>query len=100
MSQTETAKAAAAEDRTETTRSFVRTVKAAAPRKYTPEEKIPTVWLHAAGHLRGRGQQDHYPEPVPQPLGRIGRAATTASRAAGNQLCAQPCAECNQSAGT
>ena len=43
MSQTETAKAAAAEDRTETTRSFVRTVKAAARRKYTPEEKIRIV---------------------------------------------------------
>ena len=43
MSQTETAKAAAAEDRAETTRSFVRTVKAAARRKYTPEEKIRIV---------------------------------------------------------
>ena len=43
MSQTETAKAAAAEDRTETTRSFVRTIKAAARRKYTPEEKIRIV---------------------------------------------------------
>ena len=43
MSQTETAKAATAEDRTETTRSFVRTVKAAARRKYTPEEKTRIV---------------------------------------------------------
>ena len=43
MSQTETAKAAAAEDRAETTRSFVRMVKAAARRKYTPEEKIRIV---------------------------------------------------------
>ena len=31
------------EERTETTRSFVRTVKAAARRKYTPEEKIRIV---------------------------------------------------------
>ena len=43
MSQTETTKAAAAENRTEATRSFVRTVKAAARRKYTPEEKIRIV---------------------------------------------------------
>ena len=40
MSQTETDKAVAAEERTEETRSFVRTVKSAARRKYTPEEKI------------------------------------------------------------
>ena len=43
MSQTETAKAEAAEERTEETRSFVRTVKSAARRKYTPEEKIRIV---------------------------------------------------------
>ncbi len=43
MSQTETTKAAAAEDLTETTRPFVRTVKTAARRKYTPEEKIRIV---------------------------------------------------------
>ena len=43
MSQTETAKAVAAEERTEETRSFVRTVKAANRRKYTPEEKIRIV---------------------------------------------------------
>ena len=43
MSQTETAKALAAEERTEETRSFVRTVKAASRRKYTPEEKIRIV---------------------------------------------------------
>ena len=43
MSQTETTKAAAAEDLTETTRSFVRTVKTAARRKYTLEEKIRIV---------------------------------------------------------
>ncbi len=43
MSQTETAKAMAAEERTEETRSFVRTVKAASRRKYTPEEKIRIV---------------------------------------------------------
>ena len=43
MSQTETAKAVAAEERTEETRSFVCTVKSAARRKYTPEEKIRIV---------------------------------------------------------
>ena len=43
MSQTETAKAVAAEERTEETRSFVRMVKAASRRKYTPEEKIRIV---------------------------------------------------------
>ena len=43
MSQTETAKAVAAEERTEETRSFVQTVKAADRRKYTPEEKIRIV---------------------------------------------------------
>ena len=43
MSQTETDKSAAAEERTEETRSFVRTVKSATRRKYTPEEKIRIV---------------------------------------------------------
>ena len=43
MSQTETAKAVVAEERTEETRSFVRMVKAASRRKYTPEEKICIV---------------------------------------------------------
>ena len=43
MSQTETAKAVAAEEQTEETRSFVRMVKAASRRKYTPEEKIRIV---------------------------------------------------------
>ena len=43
MSQTETGKTAAADERTEAARSFVRTVKAAARRKYTPEEKIRIV---------------------------------------------------------
>ena len=43
MSQTQTSKAAAADERTEAARSFVRTVKAAARRKYTPEEKIRIV---------------------------------------------------------
>ena len=43
MSQTETAKAVAAEEWTEETRSFVRMVKAASRRKYTPEEKIRIV---------------------------------------------------------
>ena len=43
MPQTETGKATAADERTEATRSFVRTVKSAARRKYTPEEKIRIV---------------------------------------------------------
>ena len=43
MSQAETAKSVAAEERTEETRSFVRTVKAASRRKYTPEEKVRIV---------------------------------------------------------
>ena len=43
MSQTETGKATAADERTVAARSFVRTVKAATRRKYTPEEKIRIV---------------------------------------------------------
>ena len=43
MSQTETGKATAADEGTEAARSFVRTVKAATRRKYTPEEKIRIV---------------------------------------------------------
>ena len=43
MSQPETGKTAAADERTEAARSFVRTVKAATRRKYTPEEKIRIV---------------------------------------------------------
>ena len=43
MSQTETAKAEAGEERTEETRSFVRRVRTAARRKYTSEEKIRIV---------------------------------------------------------
>ena len=43
MSQTETLKAKGAEERTEETRSFVRRVRTAAGRKYTPEEKIRIV---------------------------------------------------------
>ena len=43
MSQTETGKTAAAEERTEAARSFIRMVKAATRRKYTPEEKIRVV---------------------------------------------------------
>ena len=43
MSQTETGKAVAAEERTEETRSFVRRVRTATRRKYTPEEKIRIV---------------------------------------------------------
>ena len=43
MSQTQTGKATAADERTEAARSFVRTVKAVTRRKYTPEEKIRIV---------------------------------------------------------
>ena len=43
MSQTETGKAVAAEERTEAAKSFVRTVKAATRRTYTPKEKIRIV---------------------------------------------------------
>ena len=43
MSQTETAKAEASEERTEENRSFVRRVRTAARRKYTSEEKIRIV---------------------------------------------------------
>ena len=43
MSQTETGKIAAAEERTEAARSFVRRVRADTRRKYTPEEKIRIV---------------------------------------------------------
>ena len=40
MSQSQVGNAEAAEERTEQTRSFVRRVRAATRRKYTPEEKI------------------------------------------------------------
>ena len=43
MSQSQVSKAEAAQERSEQTRSFVRTVKAATRRKYTPEEKIRIV---------------------------------------------------------
>ena len=43
MSQTETGKAVAAEERTEEARSFVRRVRTATRRKYTPEENIRIV---------------------------------------------------------
>ena len=43
MFQSEASKAMAAEERTEAARSFVRTVKAATGRRYTPEEKIRIV---------------------------------------------------------
>ena len=43
MSQTETPKAEGAEERTEETRSFVRRVRTATRRKYTPEEKVRIV---------------------------------------------------------
>ena len=40
MSQSDTDKAAAAQERSRETESFVRTVKSATRRRYTPEEKI------------------------------------------------------------
>ena len=43
VSQSDTDKALAAQERSQETRSFVRTVKAATRRKYTPEEKIRIV---------------------------------------------------------
>ena len=43
MSQSDTDKALAAEERSEETRSFVRRVRSATPRKYSPEEKIRIV---------------------------------------------------------
>ena len=43
MSQSNANKAETAQERSEETRSFVRTVKAATRRKYTPEEKIRVV---------------------------------------------------------
>ena len=43
MSQSPTSKLEAAEVRTQETRSFIRQVRAAARRKYTPEEKIRIV---------------------------------------------------------
>ena len=58
MCQLEESKAEAAEERSEQTRSFVRTVKAAARRKYTPEEKIRIV-------LEGFRREGHSQRPVP-----------------------------------
>ena len=43
MSQSQVSKAEAAQERSGETRSFVRTVKAATRRRYTPEEKIRIV---------------------------------------------------------
>ena len=43
MSQSKESKADAAQQRSEETRSFVRTVKAATRRRYTPEEKIRVI---------------------------------------------------------
>ena len=47
MSQTETGKTAAADERTEAARSFIGTVKATR-RKYTPEEKFVSCWRASA----------------------------------------------------
>ena len=43
MSQTETGKATAADEPTEAARSFVRTVKVATRRKYTPDDLTPKL---------------------------------------------------------
>ena len=43
MSQSQASKAEAAQKRSEETRSFVRQVRAATRRKYTPEEKVRIV---------------------------------------------------------
>ena len=48
MSQTETGKAAAADERTEAARSFVRTVKAATRRKYTRKRRFVSCWKVSA----------------------------------------------------
>ena len=48
MSQLEVSKAEAAEERSEQTRSFVRTVKAAARRKYTPKRRSELFWRASA----------------------------------------------------
>ena len=55
MSQTETPKAEGAEERTEETRSFVRRVRTATRRKYTPEEKIRIVRQHQSQRVSRRG---------------------------------------------
>ena len=54
MSQTETGKATAADERTEAARSFVRTVKAATRRKYNPGREDS----HCAGGLPPRGHRE------------------------------------------
>ena len=52
MSQTETGKAVAADERTEAARSFVRTVKAATRRKYTPKRRLVlSCWRASAARL-------------------------------------------------
>ena len=68
MSQTEATKAAVAEDLTETTRSFVRTVKTAAQRKYTAEEKIRIV---LEGFRRGTTVSDLCRREGSQPSHRM-----------------------------
>ena len=54
MSQTQTGKATAADERTEAARSFVRTVKAATRRKYTPEREDS----YRAGRLPPRSHRE------------------------------------------
>ena len=51
MSQRDTDKALAAQERSQETKSFVRTVKAATRRKYTPEEKIRIVLEGLRGEI-------------------------------------------------
>ena len=52
MSQRDTDKARVADRRSEETGSFVRQVRAATRRKYTPEEKIRICWQPAKVGLR------------------------------------------------
>ena len=74
MSQTETAKAVAAEERTEAARSFVQRVRSATRRKYTSEEKIRivlegfrrevTVSDLCGGHVPSSGVRVRHPVDV------------------------------------
>ncbi len=48
MSQENEGKSEAAEDRTRQTRGFIRQVRAASRRKYTPEEKVLSCWRGSA----------------------------------------------------
>ena len=68
MSQSQESKADAAQQRSEETRSFVRTVKAATRRRYTPEEKIRVVLegfrLHRSLSMTCAGERGSSPTPT------------------------------------